>query len=57
MFFNQMKQTKKNLLSIIYVFIYLRKFFPFNVIIIRIMHIEIDKKHFANDFSKANKKI
>jgi len=47
----QMKQTKKNSLSI-YFFVGLRLFFPFNVILIRIIHIEIDKKHFPNDFRK-----
>jgi len=39
--FNQIKPTKKNEP---YVFVDLRLFFPFNVILMRIIHIEIDKK-------------
>jgi len=43
MFFNQINPTKKSSLSA-YVFVNLRLVFPFNVILMRIIHIEIDKK-------------
>jgi len=52
MFFNQLKHTKKNSFSI-YVFVDLWLFFPFNVILIRIIYIEI----FTNDFKKWLEKI
>jgi len=43
MFFNQINPTEKISLSV-YVFVDLRSIFPFNVILMRIIHIEIDKK-------------
>jgi len=43
MFFNQINPTKKSSLSV-YIFVDLRLFFSFNVILMRIIHIEIDKK-------------
>jgi len=46
-FSNQPK--KKSSLSV-YAFVDSRLIFPFNVILMRIIHIEIDKKHFYNDF-------
>jgi len=45
MFINQINQTKKSSLSV-YAFVDLTLIFPFNVILMRIRHIEIDKKHF-----------
>jgi len=57
MFFNQINPTKKNSLSI-YVIVYLKLFFLFTVILMQIIHIEIDlKKHFFNDFRKWLEKI
>jgi len=43
MFFNQINPTKKSSLSV-YVFVDLRLLFRFNVILMRIIHIETDKK-------------
>jgi len=40
-----------------YAFVDLRLIFPFNAILMRIIHIEIDKKHFYNDFWKWLEKI
>jgi len=42
--------NKEKLTFCIYAFVYLRLIFPFNAILMRIIHIEIDKKHFYNDF-------
>jgi len=53
MFINQINQTKKSSLSVCtYAFVDLMLIFPFNAILMRIIHIEIDKKHFYNDFWK-----
>jgi len=43
MVFNQINPTKKSSLSV-YVFVDLRLIFPFKVILMRITHIEKDKK-------------
>jgi len=56
MFFYQINPTKKSSLSV-YVFVDLRLIFPFNVMLVQIIHIEIDEKHFYNDFWKWLEKI
>jgi len=58
MFFNQIKPTKENSLSMYICFRRFKAIFPFKVILMRIIHIEIyQKKHFTNDFRKWIEKI
>jgi len=57
MFLNHINQLSKEKLTFCVCFRRFKVIFPFNVILILIIHIEIDKKALFNDFRKWFEKI